>query len=93
MVSQKEKENLQMKKALIVYGGWAGHDPEGVKDVFEDILKKEDFEVVTSNTLDAFKNDPEQYDLIVPIWTMGTLEREAESAVCGAVANGFGIAG
>ena len=34
-----------MKKALIVYGGWEGHDPEGVSAVFSEILKGENFEV------------------------------------------------
>ena len=34
-----------MKKALIVYGGWPGHDPEGLKEVFTDILTKENKDV------------------------------------------------
>ena len=33
------------KKALIVYGGWEGHDPCGVANVFAEILEKENFEV------------------------------------------------
>ena len=82
-----------MKKALIVYGGWAGHDPEGVAAVFDGILKGENFETVLSQSLDSFKDDPEQYDLIVPIWTMGTLDHDAEAAVSKAVANGVGMAG
>ena len=28
------------KKALIVYGGWEGHDPCGVARVFAEILEK-----------------------------------------------------
>ncbi len=42
-----------MKKALIVYGGWDGHDPVGVADVFEEILRKEGFEVDRSDDLKA----------------------------------------
>ena len=82
-----------MKKALIVYGGWDGHDPEGVAKVFSDILCQEGFDVTMSDTLDTFQGDLRIYDLIVPVWTMGTLDGEAERNVCDAVANGTGIAG
>jgi len=82
-----------MKKALIVYGGWQGHDPEGLASVFESILTAEDFEVTLSDTLDIFLSDLKVYDLIVPIWTMGTLPREAEKNISEAVASGVGIAG
>lgn len=82
-----------MRKALIVYGGWAGHDPEGVAEVFGEILKKENFEVTFSTTLDAFLQDLSVYHLIVPVWTMGSLSGEAERNVCKAVAEGVGIAG
>ena len=82
-----------MKKALIVYGGWNGHDPEGVANVFADILREEQFEVVLSDTLDAFLTDLSVYDLIVPVWTMGELPSGAENNVCSAVAAGTGIAG
>ena len=82
-----------MKKALIVYGGWEGHDPAGVAAVFAEILEQENFAVTKSDTLDAFLTDLTEYDLIVPIWTMGSLSDEAEKKVCGAVAAGTGIAG
>lgn len=82
-----------MRQALIVYGGWEGHDPKGVAEVFADILTKEDFSVTLSDTLDSFLEDLSQYDLIVPVWTMGTLSDKAEHNVCKAVRNGAGIAG
>lgn len=82
-----------MKKALIVYGGWEGHDPCGVADVFTQILEKENFEVTKSDDLDVFLEDMTEYDLIVPVWTMGTLKSQAEKNVCNAVAAGTGIAG
>lgn len=82
-----------MKKSLIVYGGWEGHDPEGVASVFANILTEENFEVTLSDTLDAFLSDLKVYDLIVPIWTMGTLSKEAEKNICDAVASGVGLAG
>ena len=82
-----------MRQALIVYGGWEGHDPKGVAEVFADILTKEDFSVTLSDTLDSFLEDLSQYDLIVPVWTMGTLSDKAEHNVCKAVRKGAGIAG
>ena len=82
-----------MKKALIFYGGWEGHDPVGVSALFRDILESENFEVTMSDTLDVLLTDLTVYDLIVPIWTMGKLEREMEKNVCAAVAAGTGMAG
>ena len=82
-----------MRKALIVYGGWKGHDPDGVAQVFSEILKEENFDVTMSETLDSFAEDLSVYDLIVPIWTMGELSRDKEKNVCAAVASGVGIAG
>ena len=81
------------KKALIVYGGWEGHDPCGVANVFAEILEKENFAVTKSDSLDAFLTDLTKYDLIIPVWTMGSLTSEQESNVCAAIATGTGIAG
>lgn len=82
-----------MKKALIFYGGWEGHDPKGVSALFAEILREESFEVTLSDTMDILLTDLTVYDLIVPIWTMGTIQKEAEKNVCAAVAAGTGIAG
>lgn len=46
-----------MKKALIVHGGWEGHDPVGIAKLFGSILEKSGFSVEISDTLDAFKNE------------------------------------
>ena len=82
-----------MKKALIVYGGWEGHDPKGLANLFSNVLKEENFEVTLSDTLAVFLEDLTVYDLIVPIWTMGALPDGAEANVCNAVAKGTGLAG
>ena len=81
-----------MKKALIVYGGWSGHDPQGVAELFKEILENESFAVTLSDSLDSFLEDLTVYDLIVPVWTMGSLPN-AENNICEAVAKGTGIAG
>ena len=44
------------RKAIIVWGGWDGHQPKEVAEVFRGLLAKENFEVEVSDTLDAFKD-------------------------------------
>jgi len=82
------------RKALIVWGGWDGHQPKQVAAIFAEMLRKEGFSVEVSDTLDAFK-DPKlaELDLIVPAWTMGEIAKEQVDPVVEAVANGTGIAG
>jgi type 1 glutamine amidotransferase len=83
------------RKALIVWGGWLGHEPEPVAQVFERTLTKEGFSVEVSDTLASFE-DVEKLNalhLIVPVWTMGEISRDQVAAVSQAVANGVGIAG
>ena len=83
------------KKALIVWGGWDGHEPEGVSRLLGDSLKKRGVEVTISDTLDTFKAlDLTQFDLIVPVWTMGKIEKEQLKPVLEAVReHGVGIGG
>lgn len=83
-----------MKKALLVWGGWDGHEPKQVGEILAGQLRKNGFEVEVSDTLDALLN-PElpKLSLIVPIWTMGKITREQLKAVLDAVTGGVGIAG
>lgn len=86
---------MATKKALIVWGGWDGHEPDKVADLFDEILKGEGFETTVSNTLDAFvTNDLKEFDLLVPIWTMGEITSEQRQCVVNAVSDeGVGLAG
>ena len=84
-----------MKKALIFYGGWDGHDPEACATLFADELRKHDVEVTVSDHLDDL-NDAETlkgYDLITPIWTMGEIEKESCDTLLNAVKEGTGFGG
>jgi len=84
-----------MKKALIVWGGWDGHEPKEVGEILAAKLRKSKFEVEVSDSLDSLL-DAEKLaalDLIVPEWTMGEISREQLSGVTKAVAGGVGIAG
>ena len=83
------------KKALVVWGGWEGHQPRQVAAIIEEQLSQKGFHVEVSDTLDAFL-DVEKLkglDLIVPVWTMGEIKNEQVNPVCEAVKSGVGIAG
>ncbi|HEY5561037.1 MAG TPA: ThuA domain-containing protein [Clostridiaceae bacterium] len=84
-----------MKKALIVQGGWDGHEPLPVSNVFRSILEAEGFQVEVSDTLDSFKDEAKLMglNLIVPVWTMGEISKEQLDPVLKAVESGVGLAG
>lgn len=84
-----------MKKALIVHGGWDGHEPVQVTEVFRSTLVKEGFDVEVSDTLDSFLDVEKlkSLHLIVPVWTMGKITNEQVKPVIEAVASGVGIVG
>ncbi len=84
-----------MTKVLIVWGGWDGHEPEGMSRLLGDSLIANGADVTISDTLDTFKElDLTQFDVLVPIWTMGTIEKEQLKPILEAVkAHGVGIAG
>jgi len=83
------------KKALIVWGGWLGHQPEEVAGIYREILEGEGFEVEVSNTLESFSDGEKlkELDLIVPNWTMGQIDQPKVFNVMKAVHGGTGIAG
>ena len=84
-----------MKKALMVRGGWDGHEPVQTVDIFAPILEAEGFEVKVSDTLDSYLDQDlmRGLSLIVPCWTMGTIEGEQEKGLLEAVQSGVGISG
>jgi len=84
-----------MKRALIVWGGWEGHEPKQCADIFAPWLQSQGYEVIVSNTLDTYtdKELMQSLNLIVPIWTMGTITPEQEAGLLDAVRSGVGIAG
>lgn len=83
------------KSALIVWGGWDGHQPEQVAEIFKGILEEENFQVEVSNTLDAYADTEKlkSLDLIIPHWTMGEIERKYVQNISEAVMAGVGLAG
>lgn len=83
-----------MNRALIVQGGWEGHDPQGMADLLGNQLRTHGFDVVTSDTLAAFKElDLTGYNVIIPVWTMGTIAQDQLNPLLKAVRDGVGLAG
>jgi type 1 glutamine amidotransferase len=83
------------KRALIVWGGWDGHEPEKVAHLFDEILTGEGWHTQVETSLDAFKdNDLTSFDLLIPIYTMSTITPEQLRPVLDTVSvHGVGIAG
>ncbi|HLO99850.1 MAG TPA: ThuA domain-containing protein [Fimbriimonas sp.] len=87
---------MSTKNALIVWGGWSGHEPEQVADLFRSILTAEGFNVTVSDTLQTFADENLvcSQNLLVPVWTMSEITSEQFAPIQKAVAElGVGIAG
>jgi len=84
-----------LKKALFVWGGWEGHEPQKGVALFAPFLEQQGYEVEISDTLDAYLDEAKMQalDLVVPTWTMGTITAEQEQGLLKAVSNGVGVAG
>ena len=84
-----------MRKALMVWGGWDGHEPKQCTERMAEVLRGEGFEVEVSDTLDSF-TDAEKMkslSLVVPCWTMGSINGDQERGLKDAVKSGVGFAG
>ena len=87
---------MEKRKALIVRGGWEGHEPIQVSLRYKQMLEEENFDVEISDTLDAYLDYDHinNLDLIVPLWTGGELNNEQTKGVSEAVGRfGVGLAG
>ncbi|MDQ0473329.1 ThuA domain-containing protein [Labrys wisconsinensis] len=83
-----------MREALIVWGGWSGHEPEQGAAIVAGMLEEEGFKVYVETSTEAFA-DPAIHDmsLIVPIYTMSKIEKEEVDNLTRAVEGGVGLGG
>jgi type 1 glutamine amidotransferase len=83
-----------MRKAMIVWGGWAGHDPDLCAAMIRGWLSAEGFDVRMETDTAVF-GDPAVHDLdlIVPIHTMSAIGRADSRNLSAAVSGGVGLAG
>jgi len=83
------------RRVLLFWGGWDGHQPEKIAQLFAAELSKHGFEPHLEASLDCL-NDPEKlktYGLISPCWTMGQMSDEQSKALQEAVKSGVALAG
>ena len=82
------------QRALIVWGGWEGHEPEAGARILTDMLRGDGFEVQVETSTAAFL-DPAltEHSLIVPIYTMSSIDPEELTQLEAAVRGGVGLAG
>lgn len=82
-------------KALIVWGGWSGHEPQQVAELLSEALQAHDFDITLSDTLDAFLDVEflRSCALVVPVWTMGKITGEQLNPLLEAVRGGVGLGG
>jgi type 1 glutamine amidotransferase len=90
-----KKKPAKRKAALIVWGGWDGHTPKACADRFAPWLESKGFRVVVSDTLDIYTNKRKMrnFDLIVPLWTMGEITGEQWEGLRDAILGGAHVAG
>lgn len=84
-----------MKKALINWGGWDGHEPEACATLFAELLRDADYDVTLVSDLDTYADEAfmQGLDVIVPVWTMSEISPEQEKGLLEAVKRGVGLAG
>ncbi len=82
-------------KALIVYGGWKGHEPGPVAEVYREALEAEGLEVKMHESLEPLADAEalKALDLVVVNWTMGKIEKAEWQGLSAAVQSGVGVAG
>jgi uncharacterized protein len=86
---------MTSRNALIVRGGWDGHQPVETTDFFIPFLKEHGFEVRVEEGTPVYTAAGylDTVDLIVQVNTMNIIEKEEFAGLRRAVTNGTGMAG
>jgi len=84
-----------MKSALVVWGGWEGHEPKQCVDIFIPFLKEKGYQVEVSNSVESYLDEKKMksYNLIVQSVTGGTITDAQEKGLLDAIKEGVGFAG
>ena len=85
----------QARRALMVRGGWDGHEPERTTDFFAPFLEANGFDVRREPGPEIYRDADymDSVDLIVQINTMSTIEKDEFAGLERAVLSGTGFAG
>ena len=83
-----------MRSALIVWGGWNGHDPEECAAIYRRWLHEDGFSVRVETDPEVFLEPGiKDLSLIVPCTTMSKISREAANNLAAAIEDGVGMGG
>jgi len=81
-----------MPKALIVWGGWEGHQPEKGAHLVAEMLANDGFDVHVTSDYGAFgAPDLADNNLVVPIITSDQIDRALIKSLVAAVRGGVGL--
>ncbi len=88
-------DDVPTRTALIVRGGWDGHQPVEATDLFRPFLAEQGFTVRVEESPDVYADAATmaEVDLVVQCMTMSTIEREPLAGLVAAVEAGTGLAG
>ena len=83
------------RSALMVWGGWDGHEPKKCVDIFAPWLETQGFRVTVSDSLDIYlqKDLLASLSLVVPVWTMGKITRDQSKGLRETIRGRVGLAG
>jgi type 1 glutamine amidotransferase len=83
------------KSALVVWGGWEGHEPQKGAEFFGNFLRDQGYQVEICDSLDVYLDTEKlrAQNVIVQVWTMGTITPDQEKGLLGAIESGVGYAG
>lgn len=82
------------RRALIVWGGWHGHEPEACATIVAGDLREAGFDVAVETKTSVFLSaDLPRFDLVIPLHTMSKIEKPEVAALNAAIRGGVGLAG
>jgi uncharacterized protein len=86
---------MSNRKALVVWGGWEGHEPRQCAEIFAPLLEQAGFDVEIHTTLDVYTDEQKMrsFDLISQIYTMSQISKEQEKGLLETIKAGTGFAG
>ncbi|MGI8484928.1 MAG: ThuA domain-containing protein [Thermomicrobiales bacterium] len=89
-------QNYTGKRALIIWGGWEGHEPQKTATIFADVLKEHGFDVAMETDLDVLLDTGRlaATDLIVPVITQHRIgSMQAKNLLAAVREGGTGLGG
>ena len=90
MIKNPQDKN---RHALVIWGGWEGHQPQQVAEIVAAGLRQRSFTVTIAETETALiSEDLEKVDLIAPVWSRGIPPSDAMQALLQGVQAGTGLA-